>query len=448
MVHQVEIPPAGESITSATVAQWHAADGAAVELGQRLATIETDKVSSELEAEWAGTLAIIVQEGEEVRIGTVIAEIDDGLEEGGEPAEKSNAGSEDAEPPAVVEASRPDYGDDGTGEERLVQELRVPAAGEAIFTATVAQWHRRDGELVSRGEPLVTLETDKASNELEAGIEGTLRIVSPQGADAEIGTLLGMIEGSAESQPAVATGEGPVRSVSQASPAQSPSDAADPRPECALQPLAPVQGTTLTVFNEADMSAVILLRRQVQDDFVAKHGVKLGFMALFVKAAVQALRDVPVLNAQIIENEEAPLDSYAIGIAMESGRGPLVPVVREADRKSFARIELDILAAAVKVREETIGPEDLQGGVFTISNAGVHGSLLSTPPLIPPQCGTLGMHVIQSRPVAVDGKVEIRPMMSLALSYDSRVVDAPSAGMFLVRIKEAIENPTRLMLEI
>jgi len=204
----------------------------------------------------------------------------------------------------------------------------------------------------------------------------------------------------------------------------------------------------LTTFNEADMTAVMKLRKQVQEEFVAKHGVKLGFMSIFVKAVVQALKDVTALNSRIDGNEIVENHFYDIGVAVGTEKGLVVPVVRDADQKSFAQIELDILDYALRAREGKIQIEDMQGGSFTISNGGVYGSLLSTPILNPPQSGILGMHTIQQRPVAVDGKVEIRPMMNLALSYDHRVVDGKGGVTFLIRVKEAIENPTRLLLEI
>ncbi|NNM30095.1 MAG: dihydrolipoyllysine-residue succinyltransferase, partial [Akkermansiaceae bacterium] len=204
----------------------------------------------------------------------------------------------------------------------------------------------------------------------------------------------------------------------------------------------------LTTFNEADMSAVMRLRKSVQEDFVAKHGVKLGFMSFFVKAVVQGLKEVPALNARIDGEEIVENHFYDIGVAVGTKKGLVVPVVREADAKGFAGIESDIIDYATRARDGKIQLEDLRGGCFTISNGGVYGSLLSTPILNPPQSGILGMHTIQQRPVAVDGKVEIRPMMNLALSYDHRLVDGKEAVTFLIKVKESIENPTRLMLEL
>lgn len=196
------------------------------------------------------------------------------------------------------------------------------------------------------------------------------------------------------------------------------------------------------------MTEVMALRHAVQEEFVAKHGVKLGFMSLFAKAVVQALKDVPAINARIEEHEIIENHFYDLGIAIGTEKGLLVPVVRDADAKSFAEIEKDIINYALKAKEGKIELSDLTGGVFTISNGGVYGSLLSTPILNPPQSGILGMHSIQQRPVAINGKVEIRPMMYLALSYDHRLVDGKEAVTFLIRIKECLENPARMMLEM
>jgi 2-oxoglutarate dehydrogenase E2 component (dihydrolipoamide succinyltransferase) len=204
----------------------------------------------------------------------------------------------------------------------------------------------------------------------------------------------------------------------------------------------------LTTFNEVDMTAVMELRKAVQDEFVRKHGVKLGFMSFFVKAVTQALKDIPAINARIDGNDIIENHFYDIGVAIGTEKGLVVPVLRDCDAKSFARIEMDILDYATKAREGKILIDDLQGGVFSISNGGTYGSLLSTPILNPPQSGILGMHTIQQRPVAVNNQVVIRPMMYLALSYDHRLVDGKEAVTFLIRIKELLESPARLLLEI
>ena len=462
MAIDIKVPAAGESITSANIAKWYKKDGDAVKKGEPLASLETDKVSNELEAEADGVLSIIVQEGEEVAIGTVIGK----LESSGTaaPAEEKPAAPA-AAPAASVPSGAP-------------VDITVPAAGESITSANVAAWRKKDGDHVEKGEILVTLETDKVSNELEAPAAGTLRILIPEGEEVEIGKVIARIEpGAAKaSAPSPATAPAPP-----SAPAPS-AEASRPKPDLSVvsapreieKPAAPAtEGRTtrkkmsmlrrkiathlvnaqqtaaiLTTFNEVDMSAVMELRKGVQDDFVKKHGVKLGFMSFFVKAVTQALKDVPSINGRIEGTDVIENHFYDIGVAIGTEKGLIVPVLRDCDTKSFARIEQDILDYAKKGKEGKITIEDLQGGVFTISNGGTYGSLLSTPILNPPQSGILGMHTIQQRPVALNGQVVIRPMMYLALSYDHRLVDGKEAVTFLIRIKDALEAPHRLMLEL
>ncbi len=483
MATEVKVPAAGESITSANVATWHKQNGESVAKGDVLVTLETDKVSNELTADVAGQLKILVEEGEEVAIGTVIAEIDESAEAPSEPSPEPS--SDEGESSSAAPAAK---GSEGSG--KLV-DVKVPAAGESITTANVAAWRKKDGDTVEKGDVLVTLETDKVSTELEADESGRLEIVVPEGEEVSIGTVIARIavgatgaasapKESATPKPEAAK-EASRPSESPAPPAKSAEPAAPAKPDFkvvdapAERPdTTPVQegrvtrrkmsmlrrkiathlvnaqqtAAILTTFNEADMSAVMKLRKSVQEDFIAKHGVKLGFMSFFVKAVVQALKDVPQVNGMIEGNEIIENHFYDVGVAIGTEKGLVVPVLRDCDSKSFAEIEQDILDYATKAREGKIQIEDLQGGVFTISNGGTYGSLLSTPILNPPQSGILGMHTIQQRPVAVDGKVEIRPMMYLALSYDHRLVDGKEAVTFLIRIKDCIENPTRLMLEM
>ena len=492
MAHEVKIPAAGESINSASVGRWHKADGDAVQKGELLATIETDKVSTELEAEIAGTLKIVVPEGEEVGIGTLIAEIDEQAVALADPPEPGPAAQEPAAEslPAAVSA-------DGPGEPEVI-EIKVPAAGESIASASIAQWHKRDGEVVAEGDTLVTLETDKVSAELDAEADGVLNILSAEGAEVVIGAVIGTLTVGETSAPAteerapvpLPDPAPPVETISPAPatvPAQAPAPAIAAevvtklRPDLAVVPerprreaiepvsdgrttrkrLSPLRrkiaaqlvnaqqsAAILTTFNEVDMSALLQLRKTVQESFVEKYGVKLGFMSLFVKAAVRALKEVPSVNGRIDGDEVVVNHFYDVGIAVGTKKGLVVPVVREADQKSCAEIEQDSYDYAPRARDGKIQLEDLQGGVFTISNGGIYGSLLSTPILNPPQSGILGMHTIQQRPVAVDGKVEVRPMMYLALSYDHRLVDGEEAVTFLIHIKECIESPASLLLQL
>lgn len=482
----IKVPAAGESITSANVARWHKKNGDAVRKGDTLVTLETDKVSNELEADGDGTLQILVNEGEEVSIGTVIGRIALGEAPAASaiaPALTPEASPEGSSPATSVQAAT------ATPADRVV-ELKVPAAGESITSANVAAWRKNDGEIVAKGEILVALDTDKVSNELEAPVGGRLKILVQQGEEVAIGSVIATIEAdvSAEAKAPAPTAIPASAPVAVAAPSAIAKPAAPAEPAPRLKPdltvvpspvetpaapaksddgrttrkkmsmlrrkiathLVNAQQTAaiLTTFNEVDMSAIMDLRKQVQDDFMKKHGVKLGFMSFFVKAVAQALKDVPQINGRIDGTDIVENHFYDIGVAIGTEKGLVVPVLRDADKKSFAQIEKDILDYAAKAREGKITLEDLSGGVFTISNGGTYGSLLSTPILNPPQSGILGMHTIQQRPVAVNGQVVIRPMMYLALSYDHRLVDGKEAVTFLIRIKESLEQPTRLLLEM
>ena len=460
----VKVPAAGESITSANVARWHKKNGDAVKKGEILVTLETDKVSNELEAAADGILEILVGEGEEVSIGTLIARIS-----GDEAAAVAAAPVVEAPAAAPVAASG------------AVIELKVPAAGESITSANVAKWRKNDGEQVVQGEVLVTLETDKVSNELEAPASGRLKIITPEGEEVSIGAIIATIDTAATSSAVPAPVKQvpvPVKQVpapaAVAAPAAVKPDFSAPAAPLERVALAEVSdGRTtrrkmsmlrrkiathlvnaqqtaaiLTTFNEVDMTSVMDLRKQVQENFMKKHGVKLGFMSFFVKAVAQALKDVPSVNGRIDGTDIIENHFYDIGVAIGTEKGLIVPVLRDVDKKSFAQIEKDILDYAKKAKDGKITIEDLSGGVFTISNGGTYGSLLSTPILNPPQSGILGMHTIQQRPVALNGQVVIRPMMYLALSYDHRLVDGKEAVTFLIRIKDSLESPTRLLLEM
>jgi 2-oxoglutarate dehydrogenase E2 component (dihydrolipoamide succinyltransferase) len=352
----------------------------------------------------------------------------------------------------------------------------VPAVGESITSGVLSAWHKKDGEYVAVGDLLFTLDTDKVSSEVTALESGVLKIKVAEGVEVPIGSTVAEIEAGAAA-PAKAKEEKPKASVEEKkaetkpepkteviAAKATPSAAAPPTPasegrvsrrkltplrrKIALQ-LVNAQQTAaiLTTFNEVDMSAVMNLRKEVQEGFQAKYGVKLGFMSFFIKAVVEALQAVPQINAQLEGDELVENHYYDIGVAVGTEKGLMVPVLRDCEKLSLAGLEKELLGFAVKAREGKIGLSDLQGGVFTISNGGVYGSLLSTPILNPPQSGILGMHKIQERPVAINGKVEIRPMMYLALSYDHRVVDGKEAVTFLIKIKEALENPVRLFLD-
>lgn len=387
-----------------------------------------------------------------------------------------------------------------------MNEVKIPALGESITGGLISKWHKNDGDAVKIGDVLLTLETDKVAQDIAAEADGILHQQAKEGDEVAVGAVVGTISDGAaapapapakdapvkaEEKPAAAPSPAPAPAEAKPEPsAPKPPPAAEakpepapavapqlklvPKPESAIsnpQSAIPAGRTTrkkmtplrkriaeqlvsaqrnaaiLTTFNECDMSAVMAMRKQLQDDFTKKHGVKLGFMSFFVKATVDALKAVPQMNARVDGDEIISNHFYDIGVAVGTERGLIVPVVRDADKKTFAEIERDIAGYAVKAKEGKISLEDLTGGVFTISNGGVYGSLLSTPILNPPQSGILGLHSIKERPMAVDGQVVIRPMMYLAVSYDHRVVDGKEAVTFLVRIKDCIENPARLLVE-
>jgi len=306
------------------------------------------------------------------------------------------------------------------------------------------------------------LETDKISNELEAAADGILEILAPEGQEVAIGTVIARLDTSlaAPSQTSPISPISPTSPTSPISPISPiepppPPDARSTRRKMSLlrrkiaTQLVTAQRTAaiLTTFNEVDMSAVMELRQQHQESFLSKHGVKLGFMSFFIKAVVLALKQVPVLNARIDGTDVIENHYYDIGVAISTDKGLFVPVLRDCDRQSLARIEQDIISYAEKSRTGKITLEDLQGGVFTLSNGGIFGSLLSTPILNSPQSGILGMHAIQPRPIALNGQVVIRPMMYLALSYDHRLVDGREAVSFLNHVKASLEAPIRLLLD-
>ena len=361
-------------------------------------------------------------------------------------------------------------------------EVKIPSAGESITSGVLSIWHKKNGERVSRDELLFTLETDKVSQEVMAADSGILHTKVAEGEEVKIGQVVAEIEPVAAGAPA-APAPAPVEEKAPAPVAEAPKAPAPvatpppaPAPKAAPAPAQETQAVStdsratrkklsplrrkiatqlvmaqqtaaiLTTFNECDMSAVMALRKELQEDFSKKHGVKLGFMSFFIKAVVDALQAIPSINSRIDGDELITNNAYDIGVAVGTERGLIVPVLKDCEKLSFAEIEASLAGFATKAREGRISLEDLSGGVFTISNGGVYGSLLSTPILNPPQSGILGMHKIQERAVVVNGQIVARPMMYLALRYDHRVVDGKEAVTFLVRVKDCLENPARLLL--
>jgi 2-oxoglutarate dehydrogenase E2 component (dihydrolipoamide succinyltransferase) len=412
----------------------------------------------------------------------------------------------------------------------MTTQIIVPSLGESVTEATIAKWFKAIGDAVAIDEPVLELETDKVSLEVNAAAAGHLaEIRAEPGATVEVGAVLGIIADGAGTAPATAPPDAASATVAKApekplapsvrrlveenklTPSEIPATGKDgrltkgdvlqaiatpqpaappvpaapaapvvpPRPAAVPSPVVPPaapraagareqrvrmtrlrkriaerlkqaqnQAAMLTTFNEVDMSAVIALRNRHKDAFEKKHGVKLGFMSFFVKACIAALKEIPAVNAEIDGDDIVYKNHYDIGVAVGTEAGLVVPVVRDADLMGFSAIEAKIAELGARARDGKLALEELQGGTFTISNGGVYGSLMSTPILNPPQSGILGMHKIQPRPVAVGDKVEVRPMMYLALSYDHRVIDGREAVTFLVRVKESIEDPQRLLLDL
>jgi 2-oxoglutarate dehydrogenase E2 component (dihydrolipoamide succinyltransferase) len=378
-------------------------------------------------------------------------------------------------------------------------DIKVPPLGESVTEATIAKWYKKEGDNVIIDELLLELETDKVTLEVNATCSGVLKKISvKEGDTVAVGDTVCDIEEGAASIPAKKQDTKPATPTSSSQPQTIASPAATkiaeendikldsisgsakgnrvtkgdvlkaissnpiesgPREDrvkmsglrkAIAKRLKESQNTAaiLTTFNEVDMTNIMNIRNKYQESFQEKHGVKLGFMSFFVKAALVALKEIPAVNAEIEADEIVYKNYYDIGVAVGTEQGLVVPVVRNADIMSFAQIEKEIANLGKKAREGKLSMADLTGGTFSISNGGVYGSLLSTPIINPPQSGILGMHKTQMRPMAIDGKVEIRPMMYLALSYDHRIVDGKEAVTFLVRIKECIEDPERLLFDI
>ncbi len=422
MATEIKVPSLGELVTEATVARWLKRPGEAVALDEPVVELETDKVTLEVPAPAAGTLAeILAEEGANLPVGAVLGRISEGV---------AVAAAAAPHPPiaAAVGPSRSRIAGEGA-------ERREAGGGEAALAL------ERSGPAVRK---LIA----------ESGFDAAA--IVPTGPGNRI-TKTDVIEFAA--RPATAS------STTAPAPVPSPPPSVGDREvrvrmtrlrRRVAERLKAAQNAAamLTTFNEIDMSEAILLRERWRDAFEKKHGVRLGFMSIFVKAAIVGLREIPGVNAEIDGDDIVYKNHYDIGVAVGTEHGLVVPVVRDADRISFAEIEKTIAALGRRARDGKLSIEELSGGTFTISNGGVYGSLLSTPILNPPQSGILGMHKIERRPVVVPGsspgtdKIEIRPMMYVALSYDHRIVDGREAVSFLVRVKECVEDPSRLLFDL
>ena len=434
MATDITVPVLGESVTEATVAKWMKAVGDAVKADEPLVELETDKVTLEVNAPSSGVLSeIAVQDGTNVEVGALLGRIDESATAApkapapkAEPA-KSEAPKEEAPKEAPKEAAKP------------------ASAPVAANTSTASGQY--DVKTLS---PAVRKLVD--DNNLDPSK------IKPTGKDGRL--VKDDVQKAIDAGTAKRSySAGPAAGAAPAAAGPLPPRPDHPKEEkvkmtrlrqAITRRLKEAQNTAamLTTFNEVDMTNVMSLRNEYKDGFEKKHGVKLGFMSFFVKASIAALKELPAVNAEIYGDELIYKNHYDIGVAVGTPQGLVVPVVRDADELSFAGIEQEIGNLGRKARDGKLSIADMQGGTFTISNGGVYGSLMSTPILNPPQSGILGMHKTQMRPVAVGNQVEIRPMMYLALSYDHRIIDGREAVTYLVRLKDAIEDPRRLLLEM
>jgi 2-oxoglutarate dehydrogenase E2 component (dihydrolipoamide succinyltransferase) len=411
MATEIKVPTLGESVTEATVAKWMKQAGDGVAVDEPLVELETDKVTLEVNAQTAGTLAeIMVAEGATVEVGAILGMI----AEGAVAAPAAPAPAAPAPAPAVPPAPAP-------------APAAVPSAQVQVLSPAVRrlveEHNLNPAKIAASGKDGRLVKADV----LAAIAAGTAKAGAPQAATPTAADL--------------------------------PPRPDDPREErvrmsrlrqVIAKRLKDAQNTAamLTTFNEVDMTAVMALRNEYKTAFEKKHGVRLGFMSFFAKASIMALQELPAVNAEIYGDEVIYKNYYDIGVAVGTPQGLVVPIVRDADKLSFAGIEKTISELGLRARDGKLTMADMTGGTFTISNGGVYGSLMSTPILNPPQSAILGMHKTQMRPMAIGDKVEIRPMMYLALSYDHRIIDGREAVTFLVRVKEAIEDPRRLLLDM
>lgn len=538
---EIKVPPVGESISEVTIGTWFKNEGDIVKMDEVICGLDSDKATFELTAEIDGVLHIKAQEGDTLAIGDLIATIDpQGTSNGAAQPEAKKP--ESAPQPTAVKAEEPKSAPAdqpvGTFSSTRIIEMKVPTVGESITEVTIASWNKKDGDRVELDEIICELESDKATFELPAEAAGILRIVAAEGQTLEIGAVICRIEAggagsaasSAASQPekgnsatevptlhqsnsdsdditANAAHTSPVAAKilaekgidpkdvngtgaggritkedalnankasakpaeTKATPTGIPGNAAAPTPaapkatgdrqrrekmsslrKTIARRLVSVKNETamLTTFNEVDMKPIMDLRAQYKDKFKEKHEVGLGFMSFFTKAVCSALQEFPVINAYMDGDDVVYNDFCDISIAVSSPRGLVVPVIRDAQNLSFAGVEKEIVRLAVRARDGKLGIDEMAGGTFTITNGGIFGSMLSTPIINAPQSAILGMHNIVERAVVVKGEIVIRPIMYVALSYDHRIIDGKDSVSFLVRVKQLLEDPARLLLEL
>ena len=479
MSHELTLPAVGESITEGVLARWLVDDGSFVKEGDPVYELETDKISTEVEADASGTIRIKVAEGDTVEVGGVVATLDT---DGEPPAEADEVKSDDrSRSPAEVQAEKAAAGIRGADDD--ADTHYTPTESKRFEkSATEA---RSEAPATKRDAPAMSPAVRRLVE--EHGLDPAAITASGKGGRLTKQDVLAHLErGSTEDAGDTASGdqaeakpepepEGDGRSAPTERPAPAaPQPKAGP-PDTPKRQLAPVDddggprrsrmstlrkriaqrlvnaqrtAAILTTFNEIDMSACMAMRGRFKAEFEERHGMRLGFMSFFTRAVTEALRAYPLINAQIDGDDIVEFDGMHVGVAVGTPKGLVVPVLKHAERMSFAEIEGTIRSYAKKAMDGKLGLEDMSGGTFTISNGGTYGSLMSTPIINPPQSGILGMHAIKDRPVAVDGQVVIRPMMYVALSYDHRIVDGAEAVGFLVRIKDLIEAPERLLFDL
>ena len=459
MIHEVEVPSVGESIREGVLAVWHVGDGEYVAKGDPLFELETDKASAEVPAPESGVVTHKAAVEDEVKVGQIVATIDTEGKAGEAPIAKEKV--EKPEPPKeekpATKEVEPEVKEEPTPRQassvarKMAEQYGLDVAGipgsgpggrvtrEDVLLAMERQGHMGTTEKAEAAEPTVT-HTDHVPR-LPAM---PLVAIPPAEAEEEIEEEREELEArqapkAAVAKPAVKKPEGDVTRERMSMLRRR-----------IAERLVSAQhnAAMLTTFNDVDMTAVMNLRREYKEPFKQRHGVGLGFMSFFVRATVEALKEFPRVNAEIDDNDFVLHHRYHIGVAVSTPRGLVVPVVRDADRLSFSAIEKQIVDYATRAREGKLELEEMQGGTFSVTNGGVFGSLLSTPILNPPQSGILGMHRIEERAVVRDGQVVARPMMYLALSYDHRIIDGREAVTFLVRIKDCIEKPERLLLDV
>jgi 2-oxoglutarate dehydrogenase E2 component (dihydrolipoamide succinyltransferase) len=515
MSQQVKVPAVGESITEVTIANWLKKDGDIVKQDEVIAELESDKATFELPAPQAGVLRILKKQGEVVPIGTAICEVQDSANAPKTEAPKTEAPKAEQKTDSKATAAAKGAPQGAAG----VKEMKVPAVGESITEVTISTWLKKDGDPVKLDEVIAEVESDKATFELPAEATGILRIVAKEKQTLPIGGLICRIEiteGAAEApkkdapakadtlqttnyasgypSPAAAkildekgistkevqgsgkdgriTKEDAVKAEAKAPSKETASNNTTATGQPAVAPatgsrnirrekmtslrktiakrLVAVKNETamLTTFNEVDMKPVMDLRSKYKDQFKEKYGVGLGFMSFFTKAVCAALKEFPAVNASIEVDEIVYHDYCDISIAVSTPRGLVVPVIRNAELLTMNQIEAEVIRLATRGRDGKLSIDEMTGGTFSITNGGVFGSMMSTPIINPPQAAILGMHNIVERPVVIGGQVVVRPMMYLAVSYDHRIIDGRESVSFLVRVKQMLEDPGRLILGV